>query len=75
MSGCCSREICKLCFDIIRVGFHVPNEIWQKVVLRGYEQETICLKCFTRIADEKSIKWDVEIKFYPISFVTHKERL
>jgi len=59
----CSREICKLCFDIIRVGFWVPNKIWNLVSLRGYKQDTICLKCFTRIADEKNIQWDKRIKF------------
>jgi hypothetical protein len=75
MSNHCSREICKLCFNIIRVGFWVPNDIWKDVVIRNHGEETICLDCFTRIADEKQVEWDKEIQFFPVSFITHTERI
>lgn len=70
-----TREICALCHEVSRVGFWVPNEIWELVVLRGHEHSIICLSCFTKIADEKAVEWDKEIKFHPISWVTHQEHL
>jgi hypothetical protein len=69
----CTREICTLCYEINRVGFWVPDKIWQAVVPKGYEYNILCLRCFTRIADEKAIEWDKEIKFYPVSWTTHKK--
>ena len=65
------REICSLCHEISRVGFWVPDEIWKKVVHTSKMNDIICLRCFTRLADEKSIQWDEEIKFYPVSQKTH----
>ena len=67
------REICALCHEVSRVGFCVPNEIWRAAVHRYYQNAIICLRCFTRLADEKSIIWDKDIKLYPVSWVTHSK--
>jgi hypothetical protein len=71
----CSREICSLCHEINRVGFHVPNKIWEAAISRKHINNTICLRCFTRLADERSVRWDEDIKFYPVSWLTHIEDL
>lgn len=65
------REICALCHSVSRVGFSVPNEVWKVVVHRIHLESILCLGCFTRLADEKSVKWDKDIKFYPVSWITH----
>lgn len=69
------REICALCHEVSGVGFSVPDEIWKAVVHRYYLESIICLRCFTRWADEKSVKWDKGIELYPVSWITHCEVL
>lgn len=65
------REICCLCHEVSRVGFWVPNDVWEASVHRHYITSVICLRCFTRQADERSVEWDKEIKFYPVSWIAH----
>ncbi len=66
-----AREICKICFDVNRVGFHVPDEVWQAAIPEYYGRNIVCLTCFTRLADERAIPWDHEIEFFPVSLVSH----
>lgn len=70
MSTVPNREFCGMCHDIIRVGFKVPNEIWKEVIKPYYQESPICLRCFTRRADEKLIPWDLKIKLFPTSYYT-----
>ena len=64
------REICSLCHEVSRVGFHVPNRIWWLAVHISQQNNLICLRCFTRLADERGVRWDDDIKFYPVSQLT-----
>ena len=66
-----TREVCQMCHEVSRVGFWVPKETWKLAVRKGFEHAIVCLPCFTRIADEKAVEWDKDIKFYPVSRVTH----
>ena len=66
-----SREICKICGDINRVGFSVPDEVWSEVVPLKWRSSIVCLRCFTRLADEKLVEWDKCIDFYPVSMKSH----
>lgn len=68
-----SREICRLCHKVNAVGFRVPDDIWRVVVPWYAYHDVVCLACFTRLADEKLIRWDREIEFFPVSLVTCKE--
>lgn len=65
------REICALCGEVNRVGFHVPDNIWAAVVHVSRLHDIHCLRCFTRRADEKQVEWDRDIAFYAVSWVTH----
>lgn len=65
------REICSLCHEVSRIGFSVPNGIWKAVVHKKYQNDILCLQCFTRQADEKGVEWDKKIDFYPVSWITH----
>ena len=67
------REICSLCHEVSRIGFFVPNKIWEFAVHRSQINDIICLRCFTRLADERGVQWDNSIKFYPVSWITHNE--
>lgn len=70
-----SREICKICYRPNRVGFYVPTKVWRKVIPKHLVNKVVCLDCFTRMADEKLIKWDDDMEFAPVSFVTHLQPL
>jgi hypothetical protein len=65
------REICAICHEVSRVGFHVPDEIWELATHRHFRNSILCLRCFTRLADERSVEWDKDIQFYPVSWITH----
>lgn len=67
-----TREICKLCGDINRIGYHVPSWLWNEVAEGRWN--ILCLGCFTRLADEKGQQWDKHIDHWaPVSFVSHQE--
>jgi len=65
------RMFCSVCGEVIRVMFHVPNDIWELSVHISQIENLICLRCFTRMADERGVEWDREITFEPISQVKH----
>lgn len=68
------REICSLCHEVSRVMFEVPNEIWKLAVHISQVNTILCLRCFTRLADERGVKWDENIRFYPVSWITHNNK-
>lgn len=62
-----SREICRGCWRPIPVGFSVPDEIWAAAVPHELRDKTLCLGCFTALADERLIDWADQIEFWPVS--------
>ena len=66
-----SREICKICYGVNAVGFSVPDDVWRAVVPQQFQSHVVCLRCFTRLADEKLIAWDDDMEFFPVSMVAH----
>lgn len=66
-----TREICKACFEISRVGFTVPDECWKLSVPEQFSESVLCLRCFTAFADENGVVWDALIEFFPVSYITH----
>ena len=66
-----TREICKLCYQINVVGFHVPTDVWAAVIPENVRNRVVCLSCFTRLADEKLVEWDRDIQFFPVSLASH----
>lgn len=68
------RQICSLCHEVCRVDFHVPYEIWIRSVHHSQVNERLCLSCFTRLADERQIKWCEKITFHPESMIAMIER-
>lgn len=62
-----SREICKLCFRVNPIGFHVPDKVWKDVIPSEHQSKVVCISCFAHLADEKLIPWDSKIRLYPIS--------
>jgi len=69
-----SREVCKMCWNEITVGFKVPNHIWKASVPSLFKDKTLCLGCFTKQADHKLIAWSEKIEFFPVSLRDHLTR-
>lgn len=64
------RQFCSICHEVDRVPFHVPDEVWELATHINDRYSLICLRCFTRMADERGVEWDKEITFYPVSQIT-----
>jgi len=56
-----------------RISFLVPDEVWKLAVHVSQQNDIICLRCFARLADERGVEWDKDIKFYPCSRITQDE--
>lgn len=65
-----AREICDICFSVIRVGYEITVDDWFSALPKDLQKKNLCLKCFTRYADEKRVAWDKSVKFFPVSLVT-----
>lgn len=61
------RPFCYVCNSVVRVDFHVPNNVWDLALHHSHQAAYICLNCFTSNADERGVEWSDEIKFYPTS--------
>ena len=69
--GSVTRERCKVCNSVNTVGFSVPDKIWLQVVPKHLQNSVLCIACFTAMGDLVRVQWDKNIKFYPVSLVTH----
>jgi hypothetical protein len=50
---------------VSRVDFWVPDDIWKLAVHRSQLHDILCLRCFTRLADERQVCWGEDIRFTP----------
>jgi hypothetical protein len=49
------RQQCSACACEEKFNFHVPDEIWNKVVVEAYRNKIVCLSCFDRFARERGV--------------------
>jgi hypothetical protein len=68
-----TREFCQRCNDLSPVGFHARDDIWVRVAGEHWRWSILCLRCFAALGDEKGIRWEEGMEFYPSSFATHSE--
>ena len=55
------RQTCKVCGKPDGFDFHVPDEVWERVVPSGFKNRVVCLLCFDRFADEAGIEYKEHI--------------
>lgn len=70
-----TRERCQMCHRYSPIGFHVPDWLWQLAVHPHWQNSILCLGCFIQGADEKLLRWDRHITFYPVSLASHLEEV
>lgn len=68
-----TRERCQMCHRISAVGFSVPDWLWKVAVHPRWRNSVLCIYCFIEGADEKLLRWDRHITFYPVSKASHLE--
>lgn len=66
-----TREVCDRCHEISPIGFYSP--IWERVAGKRWKWSILCIMCFARLGDEKMIRWEQGLEFYPVSFATHRD--
>lgn len=68
-----TRERCQMCHRYSPVGFHVPDDVWEASVHPHWRNGPLCIMCFAAGADERGVRWDDDIVFYPVSLRTHMD--
>lgn len=65
-----TREICKCCGRENPLGFHVPDDVWERAVPEPYKNRVLCIMCFDHFATAAGVDWtDTPVEFYPVSGV------
>jgi hypothetical protein len=51
------RQRCKVCWNADGFDFHVPGEVWRRVVPEPLQNHVVCLRCFNDFARERSFDY------------------
>jgi hypothetical protein len=51
------RQTCRVCRCRDKFDFHVPDEMWEKIVPTEYQNKVVCLSCFDKFAREKQVDY------------------
>jgi hypothetical protein len=52
-----TRQRCKVCWKVDKFDFHVPDDLWEKIVPPEFQNRVVCLACFDDFAKEKDIDY------------------
>lgn len=52
-----NQQTCKVCGCVDKFDFHVPDEVWKKIVPSRCRNKVVCLTCFDRFAFERQIDY------------------
>lgn len=51
------KQKCKVCGQADGFDFHVPDDIWEKIVPARFRNRVVCLRCFDRFARERGVDY------------------
>jgi hypothetical protein len=60
--GSFKRQKCSVCRCEDKFNFHVPDEIWRKIVPGEFQNKVVCLPCFDEFAREKNADYSEAIE-------------
>ncbi len=69
MTDTTTREFCQRCQRVSPIGFFSPHETW-KLVAGSWADSILCVMCFAALGDEKHVRWEEDIEFFPVSYAT-----
>lgn len=56
------QQSCKVCLRPDKFDFHVPDDIWERVVPPEYRDRVVCLYCFDEFAAARGIKYAASLR-------------
>jgi hypothetical protein len=51
------RQTCAACACVDKFNFHIPDEMWKRVVPPRYQNSVVCLPCFDEFARIKRVDY------------------
>ena len=60
--GTFKRQKCNVCRCEDKFNFHVPDDVWQKIVPAELQNKVVCLPCFDEFAREKNADYSEAIE-------------
>jgi len=51
------QQKCKVCGRIDKFDFHVPDEVWTRIIPLVYIDKVVCLSCFDDFAQRVGVKY------------------
>jgi hypothetical protein len=56
------RQTCKVCRQLDKLNFDVPDEIWNAVVPGAFRQQVVCLGCFDTFARKNNVDYAASLR-------------
>ena len=60
--GVLKRQTCKACACADKFNFHVPDDVWKRVVPARYQNNVVCLQCFDEFACRKGVEYAASLR-------------
>jgi hypothetical protein len=51
------RQTCRVCRCRDKFNFHVPDEMWERIVPVQYQNKVVCLSCFDKFARQEKVDY------------------
>ena len=51
------QQTCKVCGCVDKFNFHVPDDVWKKVVPARHRNKVVCLTCFDKFASKRDVDY------------------
>jgi hypothetical protein len=60
------RQRCRVCDCEDKFNFYVPDQVWQEIVPREYQNAVVCLPCFDEFARERNVDYSqmIEVLYF-----------
>jgi len=68
------RQTCRACKSHDKFDFHVPDDVWKKIVPEHYRNRVVCLSCFDEFARAAHVDYSgsLEVLYFAGNQATFK---
>lgn len=64
-------EVCKKCMKPNKIGFHIDDDVWNKIVPKKFKNKVLCYYCFEEYSFNKKIAFKIN-NLFPIIRIEQK---
>lgn len=57
-----NQQTCKVCGRSDKFNFHVPDDLWARVVPEEFRQRVVCLSCFDGFAATRDVDYGYDVR-------------